>query len=51
MKKEIKFLIAFILMIAALLVIPKISNAETREVTDESSLISEIASASSGDTI
>ena len=51
MKKAIKFSMAFILMVTAILVIPKVSNAETREVTDESSLISEISSANPGDTI
>ena len=49
MKKAIKFSMAFILMVTAILVIPKVSNAETREVTDESSLISEISSANPGD--
>ena len=51
MKKTIKIIIILFLTSLALLLIPKSSNAATRSVTNEESLISEISSADYGDTI
>ena len=51
MKNTMKITAIFALIIGALLIMPKASKAATREVTDESTLISEISSADPGDTI
>ncbi len=51
MKKTIKKLIIITIITAMALILPISSKAATREVTDESTLISEISSADPGDTI
>ena len=51
MKKTIKKLIIITIITAMALILPISSKATTREVTDESTLISEISSADPGDTI
>lgn len=51
MKKSIKITAIFAAILAILFIVPNASKATTREVTDESTLISEINSANPGDTI
>ena len=51
MKKSIKTTAIFAAILAILFIVPNASKATTREVTDESTLISEINSANPGDTI
>lgn len=51
MKKTIKIIAVFAVIIALLLIIPNRASATTKEVKDEESLISAISSADSGDTI
>ena len=51
MKNSIKITAIFAAILAILFIVPNASKATTREVTDESTLISEINSADPGDTI
>lgn len=51
MKKTIKIIAVFAVIIALLLIIPNRASATTKEVKDEESLTSAISSADSGDTI
>ena len=51
MKDSIKLTAVLAVILAILFIVPNASKATTREVTDESTLISEINSANSGDTI
>lgn len=51
MKKTIKLILFFMLIICALLIIPNISNAADTTANSEETLISAITSASAGDTI
>lgn len=51
MKNSIKITAIFAAILAILFIVPNASKATTREVTDESTLISEINSANPGDTI
>lgn len=51
MKKTIKIIAVFAVIIALLLIVPNRASATTKEVKDEESLTSAISSADSGDTI
>ena len=51
MKNTIKIATVFALILGALFIIPNLSNAATKEATDEETLLSVISSADSGDTI